>query len=109
MIDLEKMAKEHEKLFPNASMESQVFKLDEEVREYIEAEDEEKIKRERADIIIVCCGLYRWFPRLAEAIAAMFYDATIKEEIIRKWEINKRRKWEWNGKTYKHVGKDGNE
>ena len=33
----------------------------------------------------------------------------VTSEVIRKWEVNKSRKWEWNGKTYKHIGKDGNE
>lgn len=33
MIDLEKMAKEHEKLFPNATAESQLWKLEEEINE----------------------------------------------------------------------------
>ena len=37
MIDLEKMAKEHEQLFPMASLESQVWKMEEEIKEYKEA------------------------------------------------------------------------
>ena len=33
MIDLEKMSKEHEKLFPKADLASQVWKLEEEIKE----------------------------------------------------------------------------
>lgn len=113
MIDLEKLSKEHEALFPNATAESQFYKMEEEINEFDDAlrknDTEQKIK-ERADIIIVCGGLYRWFPKTAEII----YDYIgcpddVTSEVIRKWEVNKSRKWEWNGKTYKHVGKDGNE
>ena len=58
MIDLEKMAKEHEQLFPKASLESQVWKMEEELKEYEEAEDGLQQRKERADILIVCAGLY---------------------------------------------------
>ena len=37
MIDLEKMAKEHSELFPLATLESQIWKLEEEISEYKEA------------------------------------------------------------------------
>ena len=69
MIDLEKMAKEHEKLFPNASLESQIWKLDEELKEFEDAHKWEKIN-EIADIVIVIGGLYRWCP----TVAYHFYD-----------------------------------
>ena len=109
MIDLEKMAKEHEQLFPKASLESQVWKMEEELKEYEEAEDGLQQRKERADILIVCAGLYRWCPILATNIAYDFYDDKAGEEVNRKWQVNLNRKWEWNGKTYKHIGKDGNE
>ena len=118
MIDLEKMAKEHEKLFPNASLESQAWKLEEEFNECNLAEEKKKKIKEFADILIVCGGLYRWCPILARTIAKDAYrksgyneieESVLDEEVNRKWNINLGRKWEWNGKTYKHVGKDGNE
>ena len=112
MIDLEKMAKAHKKLFPNASLESQCWKMEEEILEYEEADFENKIK-ESADIVIVCGGLYRWCPRTAKAIASIalnnaFYQE-IEAEVNRKWQINLNRKWEWNGKTYHHIEKKGEE
>ena len=109
MIDLEKMAKEHEKLFPKASLESQVWKMEEELTEYRDATSVEQLTKEAADVIIVCAGLYRWCPILAKIIAVDFCTSKAEEEVNRKWQVNLNRKWEWNGKTYKHVGKDGNE
>ena len=109
MIDLEKLAESHKELFPLATAESQFYKMEEEINEYLSAEDGLQQRKERADILIVCAGLYRWFPKTAEVIAYDFYDKKAEAEVNRKWEVNKYRKWEWNGKTYKHVGKDGNE
>ena len=118
MIDLEKMAKEHEKLFPNATLESQVWKLEEETKEFQSAETEQDEMKELADVLIVCGGLYRWCPLVAKTQADAVYSAIyyidvnvldFENEVNRKWQINLKRKWEWNGKTYKHIGKDGNE
>lgn len=115
MIDLEKLSKEHEALFPNATAESQFYKMEEEINEYFDACTEEQTIKELSDIVIVAAGLYRWFPQTAKAIANDFTFGKmclwekIEAEVNRKWEVNKSRKWEWNGKTYKHVGKDGNE
>ena len=117
MIDLEKMAKEHEKLFPNATLESQIWKLEEEIREFFDTGDySEDELREIADVCIVCAGLYRWCPCLAYQLCSEFYwkhegkwSSKIEKEVNRKWQVNLKRKWEWNGKTYKHIGTDGNE
>lgn len=112
MIDLEKMAKEHEKLFPKASLESQIWKLEEEILEFEDAKTLSENIKELADIQIVCAGLYRWCPSLAIIISKLYSlidNDAVEAEVNRKWQINLNRKWEWNGKTYKHVGKDGNE
>lgn len=112
---LDELAKEHEKLFPKATAESQFWKLEEEIKELADAITREQQIKELADIVIVCGGLFRWFPATASAIKYAFYDLyneyTVKvdEEVNRKWQVNLNRKWEWNGKTYKHKGKDGNE
>ena len=109
MIDLEKMAKEHEKLFPKATLESQVWKLEEEIKEASATKTYDDNIKEIADIIIVCGGLYRWCPSVAEAVCSFYndwenYDREILEiEVARKWQINLKRKWAWNGKTYHHV------
>lgn len=112
MIDIAKMAQEHAKLFPNATLESQIWKLDEEIAEYDNAIEEKEQIKELADIIIVCIGIYRWCPLVALSIKDFYNgcsDNAVEEEVMRKWQVNLNRKWEWNGKTYKHVGVDGNE
>lgn len=113
MIDLDKMAEEHKKLFPNATLESQVWKLEEEITEWSHTKNYEDGLREIADIVIVCGGLLRWCPALARNISYHFVDEprcevyggreAIEKEVNRKWQINLKRKWEWNGKTYHHV------
>ncbi len=115
MIDLEKLAESHKALFPKATLESQVWKLEEEMQECNEANSKgiiSHIKSEYGDVLIVCGGLYRWTPLLARAIAldayrlASYQDIApgeLEEEVDRKWQINLKRKWGWNGKTYHHV------
>ena len=109
MIDLEKMARQHEKLFPNATAESQLWKMEEEVKEFFEVQGTDGCIKELADCIIVCGGLYRWCPNFAKKTVDEIINANfdiVKEleaEVNRKWQINLKRKWVWNGKTYKHV------
>lgn len=109
MIDLEKMAKEHEKLFEHADLKSQDEKIYEEVVE---------VMKELADVVIVCGGIYRFHKSRALAMLGDVLEVCdllsidtcdLETEVNRKWKINLNRKWEWNGKTYKHVGTDGNE
>lgn len=122
MINFEKMAKSHERLFPKADLNSQVVKLEEEIGEYKQAAnsgDWEQAKKELADIGIVCIGVYRFAPSVAawvfnECLQRAdgykdYGEPQLEHAIIRKWKINEGRKWEWNGTTYHHVGKDGEE
>lgn len=112
MIDFKKLSKEHEKLFPLADLSSQVIKLEEELSEVEEAKTEEQIIKELADCVICCIGMYRFAPRVAELLENTIGQAskpTIEEAVRRKWKVNMGRTWVWNGKTYKHKGKDGNE
>lgn len=115
MIDLEKMAKEHEKLFPNATLESQVWKLEEELSEFYYAKTETDQIKELSDVLIICGGLNRWCPRISQEMTRVVYntigyvDSTpleIEAEVNRKWQVNLKRKWVWNGKTYHHEGND---
>jgi DNA repair exonuclease SbcCD ATPase subunit len=115
MIDLEKMAKEHSELFALASLESQIWKLEEEISEYKEATELYQEMKELADCFIVCIGIYRFTPVVAKQIIQGLIDSSdinleaVEKEVERKWQINLKRTWEWNGKTYKHKGTDGNE
>lgn len=122
MINFDEMAKSHERLFPKADLNSQVVKLEEEIEEYKQAAcagNWEQAKKELADIGIVCIGVYRFTPSVAAWVfgrcsqcASSYKDyggPQLEHAIIRKWKINEGRKWEWNGTTYHHVGKDGEE
>lgn len=116
-FDIEKLSEEHEKLFPICSLASQLAKLDEENEEAGEALMH--YIRELADCLIVCAGIYRFDKEIAiresenilmaaDCFGIGFADLVL-EEVNRKWNINKSRKWKWNGVTYKHTNKDGNE
>lgn len=112
MLDMDKITKEHAELFPMATAESQFYKLEEEISEWENAKDDAHVKNELADIFIVCCGLNRWFPKTAKTIAMWFtggFDDVLEDVVNDKWNINLGREWEWNGKTYRHKGKDGHE
>lgn len=104
------IAESHKELFPNATPESQFWKLEEEIAEFENCENDKQAIKELADIMIVCGGLYRWFPKTAMAVAIRFVESMgmyPEEEVNRKWSVNLKRKWVWNGKTYKHEGCDG--
>lgn len=110
MIDLEKLSKEHEKLFERCDLESQLEKLKEEKGEVQEAY--KQYCKELADVLIVCAGIYRFDPKRAIEEKNLVYNICVfmdidwedlEKEIKRKWRINLKRKWKWNGKTYHHV------
>ena len=104
MIDLEKMAEQHKQLFPHATLESQVWKLEEECKEMFEAKEPQKAIEEMADVLIVLGGLYRWLPFTAYTFSELLaIIPSVEQEVNRKWQINLKRKWEWNGKTYHHI------
>ena len=117
MIDFDKMAQEHKKLFPQADLTSQCLKAGEELREYKQAKNEEQVIKELADVAICCIGIYRFDKDIAEAIfmnAMVYADllglrSKIETEVARKWEVNTHRTWKFVNGVYKHVGKDGNE
>ena len=112
IIDIEKINKEHEALFPLADLDSQLEKLEEETKESHEAMNH--LIEELADRVIVGCGIYRFDKKLASGDLNVVYAIAkrfdilpeLEQEVNRKWQINLKRKWEWNGKTYHHVGED---
>lgn len=121
MINLADIAKEHAKIFPQASAESQLTKYKEEIAEFNLAsrnKDFAQEKKELADCFIVLGGLYRFYKEIAESAGiGLLYVAdtlnisefTLTIAIVDKMEINAKRKWQEKDGTYKHIGKDGNE
>lgn len=111
MIDLtidliKKISNEHKSLFPMADLDSQEQKLIEELDEVIQ---------ELVDMLIVSAGIYRFDHKKALKIVKKVIRVckilgvdldVVKAEVNRKWQINLKRKWEWNGKTYHHIGGD---
>lgn len=107
----------HEALFPKATLDSQIRKVEEELKEAMTADikgEREHYFRELADVLITCWGVYRFCPKTAYAIATTLFASgmdSLFDEANRKWEVNEKRTWKFNTKkgVYEHDGKDGNE
>lgn len=117
---LKNLSEKHAALFPAATAKSQMVKFEEETCEQKQATDYEHRKNELADCLIVCAGLYRFYPNLAERAALGLYYLgdvwnmsvhTLQTAACEKWRINERRQWRWDDTTgtYKHIGTDGHE
>ena len=79
--------------------------------------DEQK-KKELADCLIVCAGIYRFSKQVGITQMLNIYgiiqkNKFSKEEVedkaTAKWLINLNRKWEFKDGSYHHVGIDGAE
>ena len=111
MLDIKKIAKEHKKLFPKADRDSQYRKYLEEFDEWVLAPTVEDKYNEAADCIICCIGLYNYDKRGASYLLhnwrELFCDRVAIEKIEKlvneKWEINKKRKWEFKNGVYHHI------
>lgn len=114
MIDIEKISKEHSDLFPRADLGSQLIKLNEEKSEAMGSL--QHYARELADCLIVAAGIYRFDKEQAMQEVYSVYDiinklgvgfqSMVEMEVDRKWDVDQLREWVWDGKTYKHKGKD---
>ena len=111
MIETPKsIAEWSEQVFPTLTENAQNIKLFEEVLEYFKAKTlEEKIK-ELADIYIVASILKE---RFGSDLGFFVFRSLFTNEMVgvykavdEKMKINRARVWEWNGKTYHHVGDD---
>lgn len=103
---LKEISIEHQSLFPMADLQSQEEKMTEELKE---------VMQELVDVMIVCAGIYRFNKQKALEIRDNVITVCkilgidlkdIESEVNRKWQVNLKRKWVWNGKTYHHVGDD---
>lgn len=113
---LKEIAMGHEKLFPVADLDSQIRKFEEEIQEYKVAETRAQREKELADCLIVCAGIYRFSKVVGKMLANEVMDEAriwdldeVYLKALKKWEINKSRKWEYKDGVYHHIGVDGNE
>ena len=102
----------HEQTFPDATLEGQLAKYQEEQREWVESG--EKDLSELADMFIVACGIARF--DLWEGAHA-FWDVyewmddskvspkKVFKTVEKKMEINKKRKWQKSNGFYHHIEK----
>lgn len=111
---LKKISIEHEDLFPLATLGSQIEKLEEELEEVEKTNGYYNTINEIADCFIVCCGIYRFAPKVAllnaSSLIATAEQFGIRSVLLKsveaKWEFNKSRKWEFKDGMYHHVGED---
>lgn len=103
---------EHEELFPKATLETQMLKLEEELTECVTAEDMQSLEKELGDCVLVCCGIYRFAPKVALLIlcelenTAEYFGIDLKRAADKKWEVNKKRTWNIENGIYHHEGAD---
>lgn len=101
----------HEQTFPDATLEGQIEKLDDELSEYGESECLEEL----ADLFIVACGIARFdnisalvaFERVSEILKLwrVNYDKPVPLQmaIDNKMAINRKRKWSIGKGNYQHI------
>lgn len=102
----------HTKLFPDATLQSQCNKFDEEYEEYKNAKDGEDICQEFADMFIVAAGIARFTKHLGEFLCYLMTNdlgdntvlrVSLANAIVTKVNKNIDRKWDNNDGYYKHV------
>lgn len=108
----DKIIEWHKKTFPDATLTSQLMKLEEELREAIVArkhETTDKMLDELTDAYIVATSLVGRFDSAVGAFFLMFVKAHpipgLKERVDKKMEINAKRKWVFKNGVYRHGDK----
>lgn len=110
------IAKWHEETFPDATLDGQIEKYNEEYDEFYEADTPKDAVVELADMFIVVCGIARF-----SAMDALFYFHEVDHElginsisfeqlsnaVDKKMEKNRKRVWVKTGEgTFHHTNKD---
>ncbi len=107
------IAKWHQETFPDATLDGQIDKYDEEQKEFIDSKY--KDVTELADMFIVACGMTRF-----DAFTAIWYlkdvydwveecsilERDVEQAVAKKMAINRHRVWEKKGGLYKHIKDD---
>lgn len=108
----EKVSKIHAQLFPEATLESQIKKFEEEFEEVEHAAkilvSDEETKNELADLFIVACGIKRFSKPLFTILEAGLIEGIpdrqeYAEAIVNKMNKNIKRKWDNKNGLYKHT------
>ena len=94
----------HRETFPEADAESQVRKLEEELREYYDSYDDSEL----ADVLICSIALWRRFKQnIGQAVfvyASHIISASKANLIVgEKMKINRARNWQKIDGVYRHV------
>lgn len=107
----------HEQTFPDATLEGQIEKFDDELSEYGESECLEEL----ADLFIVACGIARFdnvsalvaFERVCEILKLWRVNygnpVPLQMAIDNKMAINRERKWGKGKGNYQHIEEGGEE
>lgn len=99
----------HAKTFPDATLEGQLIKLEEEINEYINSETREEKIKESADIYIVLCGLKRWDSYIGKFIIQQWFSGAddLYNAVVEKMNKNKARIWAKTVEgSYHHTNKE---
>ena len=108
----DKVVEVHKKLFPDATLQSQCDKYDEEYEEFDNADDGEEVCYEYADMFIVAAGISRFNKHLGEYLSQLMVKSLgdsskmrmeFAEAIVDKMNKNIDRKWNNNNGLYKHT------
>lgn len=107
----------HTETFPDATLEGQLKKFEDEEKEYEEADEKDVLAKstlmELADLVIVACGIARF--DLLEGLYAFesalhwidkcscFDIIDVSNAVKEKMQINRKRKWGCNKGYYQHV------
>ena len=102
-----KILKVHEYLFYEANFDSQIKKYKDEVAEYCNANDEDKLE-ELADMYICACGIGRFDYTIGthlqkyvlELHSSQYKKEQILEKVVEKMNILQTRSWKKDNKGY---------
>ena len=123
METIQSIIKWHAETFPDATLQGQAQKFQEEKKEYLAATNIKDKTEELADVFIVGCGIARFDMMFAAAVFSYVNQEYIKmykivsrattplmmaknlfeEAINKKMEKNRKRKWHKGNGVYKHI------
>lgn len=107
----------HTETFPNATLEGQLQKFEDEKQEYADENEKNFLSdatlMELADLIIVACGIARfdmlqginalYFALRVAYAHSFFMPEVVAEAVQQKMQINRKRKWSIGKGNYQHV------